>query len=64
MASGKHAHSTSSSRMPKRKKVNMASSTDEMSHLIDKLNETLLQPQVIELTEKSNQKLYKMSMLH
>ena len=32
----------------------MASSMDEMSHSIDKLNETLLQPQVIELTEEHN----------
>lgn len=48
----KHAYSTSSSRRPKTKKASMASSMDEMLYSIDKLNETLLQPQVIELDEE------------
>ena len=48
VGNGKHAaHSTSSSKRPKKKKASMASSMDGMSHSIDKLNETLLQPQLI-----------------
>ena len=54
VASGKHTRSATSSRKPKpkRKKASMASSMDGMSHSIDKLNETLLKPQVIELGEE------------
>lgn len=51
-ASGRHVREASSSKRPKRKKASMASSMDGMSHSIDKLNETLLKPQFIELAEE------------
>ena len=53
---GKHTRSTSSLRRPKRMKASMANSMDRMSHLIDKLNETLLKSQVIELSEEHKTK--------
>ena len=51
-ASGRHVREASSSKRPKRKKASMASSMDGMSHSIDKLNETLLKPQFIELAKE------------
>ena len=53
---GKHTRSTSSLRRPKRMKASMANSMDGMSHSIDKLNETLLKSQVIELSEERKTK--------
>ena len=51
-ASGKHGRVASSIKRQKRKKASMASSMDGMSHSIDKLNETLLKPQIIEMGEE------------
>lgn len=53
---GKHTRSTSSLRRPKRMKASIANSMDRMSHSIDKLNETLLKSQVIELSEERKAK--------